>query len=238
MSQVDCVNLLAFIQIAVAFDFGLLCLGDTHIFKELHVDLLNEMGNKVSPTIERIENKIAEIDSNKNKFKKKTQKPYLKALLSKLLYLVDSQQANWSKYGFIGLIAGIYGILALLVIGLKGSSMDAFFKDFLLISSQLLLIWEVFCLYQISRIQASQIPKMVMMKKLVIIIGLIILAGAFSFFDCCFRIYPNFQLPFIILTIIIVYLPVFVYVWKVFRQKWKIDKAEKACEKILNQISE
>lgn len=237
MSQVDCVNLLAFIQIAVAFDFGLLCLTDTHIFKNLHVDLLNELGNKVRPTRESLENKIEQLKSSNNQYQRKMQKPELEAKLRKLMYLVDSQQANWGKYGVLGLIAGIYGMLALLIIGLKGSSIDVFFRDFLLISAQLLLIWEGIALYQIGKIQSSQIPKMVMMKKLIEIMGIIILAGIMTAFDWSFRIFSNFQLPFIILTIVIVYLPVFVYLWKVFRQKRMIDKAEKDCKEALSKNS-
>lgn len=235
MSQIDCVNLLAFIQIAVAFDFGLLCLKDTHIFKDIHVDLLNELGDKVRPTREELEEKIEQLKSGRNKYQNKTQKPELEARLRKLMYLVDSQQANWGKYGVIGLSAGIYGMVALLIIGLKGSSLDAFFRDFLLISAQLLLIWEGIALYQIGKIQSIQIPKMVMMKKLIVIIGIIILAGILTAFDWNFRIFPNFQLPFILLTIVIVYLPVFVYLWKVFRQKRMIDEAEKDCKEVLRK---
>ncbi|MDE7347614.1 MAG: hypothetical protein K2N48_12860 [Muribaculaceae bacterium] len=237
MSQVDCVNLLAFIQIAVAFDFGLLCLKDTHIFKDLHVDLLNELGDKVRPTRESLENKIEQLKNGSNQYQRKTQKPELEAKLRKLMYLVDSQQANWGKYGVIGLSAGIYGMLVLLIIGLKGSSMDSFFRDFLLIFAQSLLIWEGIALYQIDRIQSSQIPKMVMMKKLIVILGIIIFAGVMTAFDWSFRIFPNFQLPFIILTIVIVYLPVFVYLWKVFRQKRMIDEAEEDCREALRKNS-
>lgn len=234
MSQIDCVNLLAFIQIAVAFDFGLLCLKDSHVFRELHVDLLNEMGNKVRPTQESIERKIEEIDNNKNKYQQKTLKPYLKRMLARLRYLVDSQQANWGKYSVIGLSAGIYAMLALLIVGLKGSSIDSFLKDFLLISAQFLLIWELVALHQIGKIQSSQIPKMVIMKKFIVIVGIIIIAGGLSTLDWSFRIFPNFQLPFILLTIIIVYLPLFVYIWKVFRQKWMINSVEKECKKALH----
>ncbi len=237
MSQVDCVNLLAFIQIAVAFDFGLLCLGDTHMFKALHSDLIEEMGNKVKPTREEIEKRINEIKNGRNQYQKVTQKPYLEEKLARLRFLVDSQQANWGKYGIIGLIAGIYGILSLLVIGLKGSSIDYFFKDLLLISGQLLFVWEVVVLYQISKIQSSQIPRMVMMKKLIIIFAIIILAGVCAILDLSFRIYPNFQLPFIIQTIIIVYMPVFVYLWKVFHQKRMIEEAEESCKEALNGMT-
>ena len=158
MSQIDCVNLLAFIQIAVAFDFGLLCLKDTHIFKDIHVDLLNELGDKVRPTREELEEKIEQLKRGRNKYQNKTQKPELEARLRKLMYLVDSQQANWGKYGVIGLGAGIYGMLTLLIVGLKGSSMDAFFRNFLLIFALLLLIWEGVSLYQIGKIQSSQSP--------------------------------------------------------------------------------
>lgn len=235
MSQIDCVNLLAFIQIAVAFDFGLLCLKDTHIFKDIHVDLLNELGDKVRPTREELEEKIEQLKRGRNKYQNKTQKPELEARLRKLMYLVDSQQANWGKYGVIGLGAGIYGMLTLLIIGLKGSSMDAFFRNFLLIFALLLLIWEGVSLYQIGKIQSSQIPKIVMMKKLIVILGIIIIAGVLSFFDWIFWILPNFQVPFIILTIIIVYLPVFVYLCKVYCQKRKIDAAERECKEALRK---
>lgn len=235
MSQVDCVNLLAFIQIAVAFDFGLLCLKDSHIFRELHSDLISEMGNKVYPTQKSLERKIEEIKNGKNKFSKKNHQPYLERNLAMLRSLVDSQQANWGKYTILGLCAGIYGLIALLVIGMSGSSIDSFFNDFLLISAQLLLFWEFIALIRIGKNSTTNLSKMTILKKLVTILALVVLAAVAAIMDWSLRIFPNFQLPFILLTICVVYLPFFVFAFKVGCQKRKIDKAEKDCLEALRK---
>ena len=59
-------------------------------------------------------------------------------------YLTDENQLDLEGCGFIGLYAGLYGFLCLFCIGMFGSQHEALVKTYILVTSQIVLVIELF----------------------------------------------------------------------------------------------
>ncbi len=237
MSQVDCVNFLAFIQIAVAFDFGLLCLHGSHLFKDLHRDFLVGFRSNTAGTADSANAILTEL-KYKQGINIKVRKELLRRWVNRLTYLTDTQQANWSKYVYVGLCGGLYALLALLLIGMSGSAHDPMLRDFLLVSGEVFFVYEFIIVYQIGKIRTNRISIVTLIKKSIFLIAVLALVWIFTFNGWYFKYFSNFHIPFIVLLFAIVYFPVFVYVWKMWDLKREIAKAKMECEKAVGKASD
>lgn len=236
MTGINCANLLAFIQIAVAFDFGLLWLKDSHIFCQMHSSLKRECNKFVATTLTSAHQIYERLEGNSDT-EARIQRARVKGNIDKLESLVNAE-TNWGKYAYLGLYSGIYGLLCLFIIGLFGCKYDSYGKDFLLIFGEILCIIEFFTLFQLSNMGRSSASHFKILNKIAKLFGIILITSVFIYLDWIFRPFPNFEVPFIPIAVIVVYLPIIVYVfrnlkiWVVYlkinsRTKSNIEKAQR-----------
>lgn len=142
MSEIECVNLLAFIQFTIAFDFGLYYLDDKHALTKIYRKYQMDLRASVQAILQRADETIKE--SLKSEDEECILKSaYLDKAYRRLKYLTDENQLNLEGCGFIGLYAGLYGFLCLFCIGIFGCQHDTIIKTYILVSSQIILFLEL-----------------------------------------------------------------------------------------------
>ncbi|MDE6310857.1 MAG: hypothetical protein K2L96_03470 [Muribaculaceae bacterium] len=237
MTLMDCVNLLAFIQIAVAFDFGLLYLHNSHLLKSLHGDFIYGHRNRVEPTTCCACDILKDL-KYKHGFSVKIRRGSLKRWVDRLTFLTDVQQANWSKYVYLGLCGGLYSLLSLVLIGVTGSSYDPEIRNFLLVSGEVFLVYEFFIVYQIGKVRTNGISVIPLVKKAILLIVIMGIVGVFVYNGWYFKFFSSFRKTYIVLLFSIVYFPIFVYLWKMWELNRNIAKAKKECERWIKDDSQ
>ena len=236
MTLTDCVNLLAFIQIAVAFDFGLLYLHNSHLLKDLHRDFIDGHRNRVESTACCACDLIDDL-KYKAGYREKIRRSSLRKWVDRLKFLTDVQQANWSKYVYLGLCGGLYSLLSLVLIGVTGSSYDRMVRNFLLVSGEVFLVYEFFIVYQIGKVRANGVSIIPLVKKSILLIVIMGFVGVFAYNGWYFKFFSSFRKTYIVLLFSIVYFPIFVYLWKMWELNRNITKAKKECERWIKDDS-
>lgn len=143
MSGIECINLLAFIQFIIAFDFGLYYLDNKHVLTEIYRKYQKDLKLSVREVLSRANDIITEsLKSEDNECILNS--AYLDKAYRRLKYLTDENQLDLEGCGFIGLYAGLYGFLCLFCIGMFGSQHEALVKTYILVTSQIVLAIELF----------------------------------------------------------------------------------------------
>lgn len=228
-----CANLLAFIQIAVVFDFGLLYLNDTHILTQMFSSFRKEMRQRVGGCMDECDEISRKLKKRAANIKFNICAEKIRASRNKLDALVDpTGNIPWGKYAALGLYAGTYGLLCLIIVGALGGGggTDCFKQDFLIVSAQVIFIMEIITLCQMHSMEKSNPSIVKMLKKTKDLIVILVVVGIIAFFDCTIHLFPDFETPFFWSTILIVYFPFIVIlarVWWAYRQ---IHNVVKECE--------
>lgn len=231
------VNLLAFIQIAVAFDFGLVYLSNSHIFTNILNSFLAEMEKAARPTLGEAQDLYNRTDHHRQ-LKVRAKRAELADVINNLKYLLDPANIRWDKYAYTGIYSGVYGLLCLLLIGLKDCRIDSFIQNFLLISGEVILFFQFLNLIQLSGISNRQISVIKVMRKMLwlgiilVVCALMVVTGIYS------RILQSFNLPFVLLTISIVYFPFLVYGYRIFKVWCTIKRKTSKCASLVTQLEE
>lgn len=106
MSEIECVNLLAFIQFTIAFDFGLYYLDDKHALTKIYRKYQMDLRASVQAILKRADETIKE--SLKSEDEECILKSaYLDKAYRRLKYLTDENQLN----GRVWLYRSICGIV-------------------------------------------------------------------------------------------------------------------------------
>lgn len=233
----DSVNLLAFIQIAVAFDFGLVYLSNSHIFTNILNSFLAEMEKAARPTLGEAQD-LYNRTEHPRQLNVRAKRAELADEINNLKYLLNPDNIRWDKYAYTGIYSGVYGLLCLLLIGLKDCRIDSFIKNFLLISGEFILFFQFLNLLQLSGISNGQISVIKVMRKMlglgIILVGcaLIVVSGRYL------SILPGFNLPFVLLVIFIVYFPFLVYGYRIFKVWYTIKRKTSKCSRLVSQLEE
>ena len=142
MSGIECINLLAFIQFIIAFDFGLYYLDNKHVLTEIYRKYQKDLKLSVREVLSRANDiRTESLKSEDNECILNS--AYLDKAYRRLKYLTDGNQLNLEGCGFIGLYAGLYGFLCLFCIGIFGCQHDTIIKTYILVSSQIILFLEL-----------------------------------------------------------------------------------------------
>ncbi|MDE6770401.1 MAG: hypothetical protein K2J78_11825 [Muribaculaceae bacterium] len=231
----DCINLLAFIQIAVAFDFGLVYLSNTHIFTNILDSLLEEMKVSCARLIKKAHT-VCEQDRGYKGLAVRAKRAELIEVINNLEFLLDPQNVRWDKYAYTGIYSGVYGLLCLLLIGLKECRIDEFIHNFLLISGEIILIYQFINLIQLSRISNKKISVVKILYKGVWLCGILGLSVIIALTGFYWKIFQSFNLPFVLITICIVYFPFFVYAYRILKVWYTIKSKISKCEALLKEL--
>lgn len=236
----NCANLLAFIQVAIAFDLGLVYLNNSHILKGIHKSMLGDLKYNHRIGIERAERLIKQTDGLKNKDIRMLRLGVTEAL-SLMKTKLDPDSGKWGKYAYLGLFGGIYGLICLLVIGMFNMfdpSYDKVLRTFLLFTAELILAMEVLSIIQISAIEKGRTSTYKVAKKMAYLI--VLLAGTYicAEYDLGYGYFVSFEKPFIWFTVIIVYLPVFVYAFMMAVCQFQIWMVSKKCNHACQRLEE
>lgn len=106
MSGIECINLLAFIQFIIAFDFGLYYLDNKHVLTEIYRKYQKDLKLSVREVLSRANDIITEsLKSEDNECILNS--AYLDKAYRRLKYLTDENQLDLEGCGFIGLYAGL-----------------------------------------------------------------------------------------------------------------------------------
>lgn len=222
-------NLLAFFQIAVAFDFGLLFISGTHIFSTIHTSLLQEMNDKCESVVLEAEG-ICEKTLNTTEECVIRERVNMVELLDKLYSHLTPRYAIWNKYSYLGLFSGIYGLLCLFVIGIFGCKYQNELSAFLLISGEITILFQIRSLIQLRKSSDKPLSTLGVGSRLFALIIFYIFSLAMAWSGIYFKFFSDFETPFLTLSILIVYMPILVYVGRIFIYWLKYVRITYACE--------
>lgn len=231
------VNLLAFIQIAVAFDFGLLCLGNTHIFANFFGSLLSQMEYQCRATLEDSNAIIDKLKYNTS-YQVRVNRSALKDELNHLKYLLAYENAEWAKYTYIGLYSGIYGLVCLFCLGLCGCEEMEKIESFLLFFGMFILSSLIINLFRLKKLESQRVSVVKVFKKMEWLLFFLIISLISSLLGLNLSGWISFNIPFIILCTLIVYAPFLVYAFRVIHYAVKINNSEKECRNLQRELLE
>ena len=174
--MVNHANLLAFIQVAVAFDLGLVCFKNSHILKDIHTSFFDEQARTHKDIVGEAE-ELSKISLVHREYSKRVHRDNVTATLGDLKAKLDPERGNWGKYAYLGLFGGIYGLVCLLAIGVLGwfdTSWDQTLHSFLLMGGMFVFAMEFLAVVQISDIERERASTSKVMIKVVWLIGLLL----------------------------------------------------------------
>lgn len=231
----DSVNLLAFIQIAVAFDFGLVYLSNTHIFTSILNSFLTELSDRNRAVIKEADN-LCEANKHSHDIGIRKNRSILVEDANSLKYLLNSGNVRWEKYAYTGIYSGVYGLICLFLIGLSHCEFDEGIRNFLLISGEFILAFQFLNTVQLSRIAETKISIVKIIERLWWLLGILTLSFLMVCYDVYFHFWKGFDFPFVVLTTIIVYFPIWVYLWRLLRIRYKVMLISHRCRDTINKI--
>ena len=228
MSEIECVNLLAFIQFTIAFDFGLYYLDDKHALTKIYRKYQMDLRASVQAILQRADETIKE--SLKSEDEECILKSaYLDKAYRRLKYLTDGNQLNLEGCGFIGLYAGLYGFLCLFCIGIFGCQHDTIIKTYILVSSQIILFLELLIsVYNFTQGDCKKYSRNTW-ANIKLIIFIILFAGGISTFDLAYRCFPEFELPFIVISLIVLLFPLLLFVGYIIISRIVVKALKRKC---------
>ena len=233
----NCANLLAFIQVAVAFNFGLVFFKDSNVMKDIHVSFMTEMSVKHRKVLKEATD-LLEKDIEGETENQRDYRYDLEDALNGLLMKTNPNQGNWGKYAYLGLFGGIYGLICLLAIGMFDLFSETFtgiLQTFLLISAEVILAIGILSICQLHFMEEKSTSTTKILKKTAVIMLILAVVFGFSCLDWTYGFFDSFELPFLWFTVIIVTLPILVFAVKIILVAYGIKQASKKCQEAAKQ---
>lgn len=235
MSEIECVNLLAFIQFTIAFDFGLYYLDEKHALTIMYRKYQMDLRASVQAILQRADETIKESLKSEDEeciFKS----AYLDKAYRRLKYLTDENQLNLEGCAFIGLYAGLYGFLCLFCIGILGCQHDTIIKTYILVSSQIILSLELLIsVYNFTQGDCKKYSRNTW-ANIKLIIFIILFAGGISTFDLTYKCFPEFELPFIVISLIVLLFPLLLFVGYIIISRIVVKVQEIKCKHHIQKV--
>lgn len=211
MSGIECINLLAFIQFIIAFDFGLYYLDNKHVLTEIYRKYQKDLKLSVREVLSRANDIITEsLKSEDNECILNS--AYLDKAYRRLKYLTDENQLDLEGCGFIGLYAGLYGFLCLFCIGMFGSQHEALVKTYILVTSQIVLAIELFISgYNLYQEDCRKYSRNLWSNIRFIFFITLFVVGIVSF-DWTYKFFSEFEFPFVVISLIVLLFPLILFI--------------------------
>ena len=233
----DFINLLAFIQIAVAFDFGLIYLSESHILNNIIISFLSEIKESYEPKL-KTARLISERTYRHKELRIRKKRAELIDVVNNIDFILNPENIRWDKYAYTGIFSGVYGLLALLCIGLKGCRYDSHIIDFLLISGEVILLYQFITLIQLSNVKNKSISYVKVLYKMIWLFAVLALSAIMVLLGFYLKFFSGFNAPLVIMVTGIVYFPVIVYATRILIVWCKIKVKISQCEKISEDIQD
>ncbi|GFI35599.1 hypothetical protein IMSAGC014_02120 [Bacteroidaceae bacterium] len=234
MSEIDCVNLLAFIQFIVAFDFGLYYFDDKHTLAKIYRKYQSDLRSSTQAILTLADDKIkATLNSDNEECMLKG--AYLDKTYRRLKYLTDEGRLL-EGCGFIGLYAGLYGFLCLFCIGIFKSQYDAPAKAYILVISQIILAVELLiAIYNFIQEDCSKYSRNIW-SNIRLIICIILFAAGLLYFDCTYKFFSEFELPFTVISLLVLLFPFILFVGHIVVTRIVVNILKLRCRYYISQI--
>lgn len=211
MSGIECINLLAFIQFIIAFDFGLYYLDNKHVLTEIYRKYQKDLKLSVRAVLSRANDIITESLKSENS-ECILNSAYLDKAYRRLKYLTDENQLDLEGCGFIGLYAGLYGFLCLFCIGMFGSQHEALVKTYILVTSQIVLVIELFISgYNLYQEDCRKYSRNLWSNIRFIFFITLFVVGIVSF-DWTYKFFSEFEFPFVVISLIVLLFPLILFI--------------------------
>ena len=211
MSGIECINLLAFIQFIIAFDFGLYYLDNKHVLTEIYRKYQKDLKLSVRAVLSRANDIITESLKSENS-ECILNSAYLDKAYRRLKYLTDENQHDLEGCGFIGLYAGLYGFLCLFCIGMFGSQHEALVKTYILVTSQIVLVIELFISgYNLYQEDCRKYSRNLWSNIRFIFFITLFVVGIVSF-DWTYKFFSEFEFPFVVISLIVLLFPLILFI--------------------------
>lgn len=123
-----------------------------------------------------------------------------------------------------------------LLIGVENCRIEDYIHNFLLISGEIILVYQVINLLQLYRISNNKISIVKVISKLLWLCCILIVSAVMAWVGCYWKFFPSFNLPFVLMTSVIVYFPFLVYGFRVLIVWDKIKGRMKTCESKLRDM--
>lgn len=235
MSEIECVNLLAFIQFTIAFDFGLYYLDDKHALTKIYRKYQMDLRTSVQAILNRAKETIKESLKSENE-ECILKSAYLDKVYRRLKYLTDENQLNLEGCGFIGLYAGLYGFLCLFCIGIFGWQHDTNIKTYILVSSQIILFLELLIsVYNFTQGDCKKYSRNTW-ANIKLIIFIILFASVVSYYDLAYKCFPEFELPFIVISLIVLLFLLILFVGHIIVSRIIVKALKIKCERRIRKV--
>lgn len=226
MEQLNYANLLAFIQVGVAFNFGLLYLKKKNVFKDIYDEFLRYVGAVASDCIKQADELMKLVKANMPQ-DIRTEKAKLNNYEKKLRYLC-SHDFRYPYLPCLGLYSGIYGFIALFLIGGLGWCYDRFLMDLIIVFAELVAIMEVIAIYQLYSIKNDKANRYFILVNLawfVILSGIVLIFVANDWVWRC-----GIRMEYcILISITVSYIPILVICLTITKQIFKVLHYQRLC---------
>lgn len=237
MSGIECVNLLALIQFIIAFDFGLYYLDDKHALTKIYRKYQMDLRASVQAILQRADETIKE--SLKSEDEECILKSaYLDKAYRRLKYLTDENQLNLEGCGFIGLYAGLYGFICLFCLGVLGCQHEATIKTYILVCSQIVLLLEILiAVYNYVQRDCKEYSRNIW-ANIKLILFIILFAGIVSYFDLTYKGFPEFELPFVVISLIVLLFPFILLIGHIIISRMRVAFLKRRCKARIRSVEE
>lgn len=236
MSGIECINLLAFIQFIIVFDFGLYYFDDKHIIAEIYRKYKFDLQTSSQEMLARTEHMLKESLKSDND-ECKVLSGSLDRVYRRLRYLIDESNFNLEGCGLIGLYAGLYGFLCLFGIGMFGSRYETSAKDYILIIAQIVLVIELLISWYNHHKDCSKYSRNLWSNiRFCFLITLFTVVFVES--DWSYRCFSEFELPFIVISLIVLLYPFILFIGHIAVSRMKISILKLKCRYYIREVED
>lgn len=206
------VNLLAFVQVAVVFNFGLFFLRRQNTFSDVKKEFLKYL-NAYREGYSQSAKNIIEDQNENDTMETILEKEYVHTYYNRIEYLTKEEDKDYLVLPCIGLFSGLYSLLFLLIVGIDGWIFDDKTYNMLLIMAQVVLFMDLFSCFKLHEDADEMVVRRQIFKYVIIFFVLGLLAFLLSCFDCMFHVIncPDTVLAFS--SIVVVYFPALLLVY-------------------------
>lgn len=140
-AQLNYANLLAFVQVGVALNFGLLFLTRRNVLKDVYKEFQCYLKAISNECINYAQGHLEQIGPMSNEDKRK-QKASVNRCLNKLKYIFN-RELDTPHLSCWGVYSGLYGFMFLYIVGMLNWRYDFFLLDLLIVQAEIVCILEI-----------------------------------------------------------------------------------------------
>lgn len=212
----DLVNLLAFVQVAVVFNFGLFFLKRQNTYsdvKEEFLRYLNAFKDGYSQNAKSIID--APIDNESTELA--IEKEYVKTYYNRIRFLTLDEDKDYLMLPCMGLFSGFYSLLFLFIVGIEGWTYADKATNLLMLMSQLVLVMDIASYLYLRDKEEERWVRRAIMRLVIIFFLLGITVFLMSCFDWSFHVISCPKTFLALSSIVVVYFPALLLVGTTFK---------------------